>query len=84
MRDQLSLLAGRCQWLSDAQQRTFLEEPRQLAVATLGSGVVTGQIAERASLAAASAAEGAPWGSCSAAGAEVLEAAARGPGRTQR
>lgn len=25
LRDQLTLLAGRCQWLSDAQQRTFLE-----------------------------------------------------------
>ena len=26
LRDQLSLLAGRCQWLPDAQQRTFLAE----------------------------------------------------------
>jgi MoxR-like ATPase len=25
LRDQLGLLAGRCQWLADAQQRTFLE-----------------------------------------------------------
>jgi MoxR-like ATPase len=25
LRDQLSLLAGRCQWLADVQQRTFLE-----------------------------------------------------------
>jgi MoxR-like ATPase len=24
--DQLGLLAGRCQWVSDAQQRTFLEQ----------------------------------------------------------
>jgi MoxR-like ATPase len=26
LRDQLGLLAGRCQWLADAQQRTFLEQ----------------------------------------------------------
>jgi len=26
LRDQLSLLAGRCQWLPDAQQRTFFEQ----------------------------------------------------------
>lgn len=26
LRDQLSLLAGRCQWLVDSQQRTFLEQ----------------------------------------------------------